>query len=1532
MTDESNPLEHFNHDELLWFLSEGLMLTDMEGVILSLNDAGSAVFGYGNCQELMGKNIRDLFWKPEDLDTLLDTLKKTREIREYLIFGRRRDGRPAYVQAFSRLHPPDAEQPQAIATMFKDISERELFKRALQRSEKRYKTLFDNISEGYVRFAGDSKVVFINPAGAKMLGFDSPMDVLGETLWDMWGDENAGKDYMERLRATGEVVNEKAVFKLRDGRTVTLEMTERLVKNRQGEIIGSDALFRDVTERQVLQERLVESSQKYSEIVNNSSDVIAIADAEGRITYLNPAYERILGYPPEEETGKPLDRAVVEEDRGKIHKAVEELRAGIPVSGLEVRNITSDGREVVLSWNASPVRDTSGRVTGMIAVGRDVTESKRAEEVLREGERFLSNIFASIQDGITILDTNHNILRVNPTMERWYSHVSPMVGGKCYEVFRGRREPCETCPSSRAMEAGAVCQEVVPKNGPGGEIVGWLDLYSFPLLDTDTGQLKGVIEYVRDITERKRAEEELQGERDFSANLLESSPAFFVAINAEGRTLMMNKAMLDALGYSRDEVVGKDYLATFVPERDREMLSDIFGELVDQNEPTLNINHVLAKDGRELLVEWHGSPILEANGNLKHFFGVGTDITDRRHAEEELREQHNFTEAILNTATALVLVLDREGKIIRTNPALQALTGYSEDEVAGRHMWDTIVPKRLIEQAKAHITDIFARGKPSSGNYPVRTTSGEERMIAWHSDFIRDAAGQARWIVSVGSDITETLELRKKIEQSERLYRSLVENSPDIVMRADTSGKIIFADGAGERLTGYKPEEAEGKPALDFVHPEDRPKTKEALAQAAAGKTIASFINRTITRNGEIVHLSTNALPITNEKGEVAEIQLTCSDVTPLVTLQEQLKQYSEELEKKVEERTGALREEMEKRAEEERYMARFCEAAHLAFVGTDENGLIRQWNSAAQEMFGYTFEEVVGKSPAITVPPDRMHDFESVTTGARRAEKIKGFETVGMTKDGRRIDVELDTVSLLDENGRHVRGLCLIEDITDKKAARREIEQARARLQMILDEIPEYGIFSTDANLVINYFGPGCERLLGWKAGEVIGGKDLYALAGTAPTLREAMSGGRPSSDILPMLRGDGSTVDVAAVIKPILDADNRMQGIVAVLHDISREREMIDRLFEDARHKALGAIIVGLTADFDEMLNRLEAQAALASDDPGFAKRLAEGVHEEIRRARSLINTLTKFSHPATRPLQLLDATAVVDEVARMLEGEFQMAGVCLVKTYDRVGKTIMRKEDIQHALLNLLVAGMNSAGRNGTVEVIVRQDDAEIVLTVRDNGEGIEAEDLSRVFDPRFWVEQPVGTRRSRTLSASLGLGLIAARKTAEEHGGRIEIESEIGVGTAFKIKLPVRTTRRGRKTTGMMRPVRASGRRRDAPPLKVLIADDEEHIRSILVYVAKEWHHIPDAVGTLAEARNLCSERKFDVLFVDAGLGGQADLVDIIAIARTANHRVRVFLIAENPENLPHDLKALSDAVLDQSFGVEDIHKLLSGGSM
>ena len=122
--------------------------------------------------------------------------------------------------------------------------------------------------------------------------------------------------------------------------------------------------------------------------------------------------------------------------------------------------------------------------------------------------------------------------------------------------------------------------------------------------------------------------------RDLSKSIVDASPAFFVIIDAEGKTQMMNKSMLEALGYAEDEILGQDYLSTFVSERDREQLSALIDEQLLQGEATINQNHIVTKDGQELLIEWQGQPFMNPEGKIDFFFGVGLDISERKKAEE----------------------------------------------------------------------------------------------------------------------------------------------------------------------------------------------------------------------------------------------------------------------------------------------------------------------------------------------------------------------------------------------------------------------------------------------------------------------------------------------------------------------------------------------------------------------------------------------------------------------------------------------------------------------------------------------------------------------------------------------------------------------------------------------------------------------------------------------------------------------------------------------------------------------------------
>ncbi len=199
---------------------------------------------------------------------------------------------------------------------------------------------------------------------------------------------------------------------------------------------------------------------------------------------------------------------------------------------------------------------------------------------------------------------------------------------------------------------------------------------------------KKMMDLEREITERKQAEKELCKERDFINTLLQSSPAFFVAINSEGKTLMMNQAMLDALGYTADEVIGTGFLTTFVLAADRKILTDVFGNITEEHQPTLIENHIMTRDEQNILVEWHGTPILKETGELDFFFGVGIDITERKQAEKELRRLRNLLSNIVNSMPSALVCVDSNGIVMQWNREAEKETGVTADKAKGHALTD----------------------------------------------------------------------------------------------------------------------------------------------------------------------------------------------------------------------------------------------------------------------------------------------------------------------------------------------------------------------------------------------------------------------------------------------------------------------------------------------------------------------------------------------------------------------------------------------------------------------------------------------------------------------------------------------------------------------------------------------------------------------------------------------------------------------------------------------------------------------------
>ena len=362
----------------------------------------------------------------------------------------------------------------AVKTFKEELAEEEKKSMNLRRS----RTLeLEHIHKKGKRVWAEVKMAFIRDSEAK------PTGILG-----------VSRDITERKQIQDKLQEAYAEMEIR-------------VKVRTAELSKvNEDLHKEIYQCRHIEEALKESEAKFRAIAENSMVGIGILQGD-TIAYVNQNCADTFGYNQKELIGMSMFDLISPEDRRIIAELAARRFEGEDVPPTyEFKGMKKDGSKFDVEVSASPPLQIGGSLS-LVTVTQDVTKRKQILRELEEKEKFLVAVFSSIQDGISVLDKDMNILRVNATMEKWYKHAMPLVGKKCYKAYHGRRERCKICPTYRTLQTGEEAFEVVPKTGEAGKITGWLDLYSFPLLDPETGELKGVIEYVRDITKLKKLQQ-----------------------------------------------------------------------------------------------------------------------------------------------------------------------------------------------------------------------------------------------------------------------------------------------------------------------------------------------------------------------------------------------------------------------------------------------------------------------------------------------------------------------------------------------------------------------------------------------------------------------------------------------------------------------------------------------------------------------------------------------------------------------------------------------------------------------------------------------------------------------------------------------------------------------------------------------------------------------------------------------------------------------------------------------------------------
>jgi PAS domain S-box-containing protein len=601
----------------------------------------------------------------------------------------------------------------------------------LRREKYRVQSYLDVAGIMLLVIDSEQRVDLINKQGCKILGYDES-EVLGKNWFETFLPErlrHPTKAVFERLVA-GEIepteYYENPVV-TRDGSERLISWHNTVVRNDEGQIICTLSSGEDITERKQAEETLKESEERLKILFEWAPDAYYIHDLEGKLVDGNRAAEELVGYQKGEATGKSFFELgiVTETDVPKIIAAVADNRDGKPAGPLELTFKRKDGSKAVVETRSYPV-DINGE-TLILGIARDITERKQAEselecanyqltaseqqlraynqqlmaseqqlraysqqltaseqqlqsanQQLRASEEKYRQLFETEMDAIMIFDAETRaFLDINDAAICLYGYRREEFLNLIQTDISIEEEASDTSIKQTATGQPARIPLQHHKKKDGTVFPVEISGGSF-MLD---GR-KVICGVIRDITERKQAEEALHRERRLNEELFKTTPAFAVAINAEGKTVMMNDAMCHALGYTFNEVDGTDYLTTFVPAREREMLAGVFEKLVATRESTVSENLLLTRDGRELLVEWQGSQIFNANGGFEFLFGVGIDITEHKKAQNALRESEaRFRTLFEQAAVGVALIVTETGQFLRLNQKYCDIVGYSQEEM-----------------------------------------------------------------------------------------------------------------------------------------------------------------------------------------------------------------------------------------------------------------------------------------------------------------------------------------------------------------------------------------------------------------------------------------------------------------------------------------------------------------------------------------------------------------------------------------------------------------------------------------------------------------------------------------------------------------------------------------------------------------------------------------------------------------------------------------------------------------------------------
>jgi PAS domain S-box-containing protein len=1226
-----------------------------------------------------------------------------------------------------------------------DITERKRMEAALSESEEKFSKAFNSSPNAVcIVSTEETKFIEINESFLRFTGYTRE-EVIGHTPLELglWVNEEDLKRIDKKLRETHRLDNEEVKSRIKTG-----EIHTGLFSAETIDIGGKKCMLlviTDITEQIHTQEALKESKEKYQELISTSFDGIISLDAHMKITIWNQGAERIFGYTEKEMLGESIFKIVPEDYREPMMKQwkIPEESGLNPSMNRTFETFGLRKDQTVIPIDLSV---TTRRVGGDIiatAIIRDISERKRMEKALRESEEKFSKAFhaSPVMVAITtIKDGKYIDVNDSYALNTGYSR-DELIGKTTAAMHIWANADDRTKVFNILKEQERVHNAEFDFRMKSGEIRTWI----FSLEPITIGEEPCLIGVSLDITERKRMEESLANEAIRRRILIEQSRDGIVILDQNGAVYEANRRFAEMLGYSREEISKLnvwDWEYLYPPERVLEMI-----RTVDEAGDHFETQH-RRKDGSVYDVE------ISTNGatfaGQKLIFCVCRDITERKQMEKALREsEEKFSAAFRSSPDMMCIVNLRDGKYTDVNDSFVHVLGYSREELIG-HQADEFNLWQNPEEAEKMTRLMQEQGEVKHEEYHFRTKSGEMRTWLCSADTL--TIGGDPCMLAVATDITERKKARQALQESEEKFSKAFNASPiSLSISRLSDGMFLEVNESFLRNKGYTREEVIGHSSK---------KLNIWANQSEQNRVIQMLQERGHVHNEQVQYrtksgymrtglLSAETISIANESCML----VMNNDVTQQKLAEEQL-----------------------------RILSSVTQQVSDSTIITDSNFNITYMNQAAQNLFGYTIEEVRGKELGFfnkTPISDskKQEIFKTASNGKSYSSKL-----IKQCKDGSTLICLCRLSPLYDEKGQICSYIDVQRDITKQEEMEAKLQEHKKLIESILATMPE-GVLVIDRNSRIILANKALHRIFHFNKtalknmtlGEIFPPDQFY-------DLNQAVKSGLSDNNSLEFRY---QTHDLEKIIYCVVVKMDGERTLITFT-DISKERDEEEKLYLTDRLASIGEMAAGLAHELNNPLTGILAlsQLLMGSDMLAEHKEDLECIHSEAKRAASIVKNVLLFARNKTEENGRSSVNDVVKDVLRLREYEERASNITVVTNLEKNLPDIpIDKGQLQQAFLNIISnaeAAIKEAKRPGVLTVATQRANNHINISFSDNGCGIKKQIMPRIFDPFFTTKE---------IGKGTGLGLSICYSIIVKHGGKISVKSQVNEGSTFTIKMPI-----------------------------------------------------------------------------------------------------------------------------------------------